>query len=198
MTPAERSRVMHAEEGTTKFRQAIHFATWVHAGQARKYNGLPYVTHPIRCGSRALSLTGNYDVAIAMLLHDGPEDQAARCPFGLIEALYGQRVASIVMNLTNPSKAFKDANRAERKAIDRKHYQHAEAIVKACKCIDRIDNLGEMDLKVDPGFARVYCDESELLINVMRMNERSPFLDVMLEELANTIDGVRNKLGVIS
>jgi len=185
------------DRGAILFRQAIHFATWVHTGQVRKYNGLPYVTHPIRCGNRALSMTGDYEIAIAMLLHDGPEDQADRCPFGLIESLYGLRTSTIVMHLTNPSKQFKGANRAERKAIDRKHYENASATVKSCKCIDRIDNLGEMDVEKDPGFVRIYCDESALLVEAMRRGERHPMLDALLLELEGVIDKLRNKIGVV-
>ena len=190
-------RSLTDDRGSVLFRQAIHFATWVHEGQVRKYNGMPYVTHPIRCGNRALSLTGDYEIAIAMLLHDGPEDQIERCPFSLIAALYGLRVAEIVKGLTNPSKEHKEANRAERKAIDRKHYETASPVVKMCKCIDRLDNLNEMSVEQDPGFVRIYCDESALLIEVMRRTEQSPLLNSLLLELAKTINMLRNKIGVI-
>lgn len=182
-----------------KFRQAMHFATWVHAGQVRKYNGLSYVLHPIRCANRALQLFSDVDLGIAMLLHDGPEDQIARCPFSLIQALYGNRVTELVKSLTNPSKEHPELNREQRKKIDREHYAGAYIYTKMLKMIDRIDDLLELHIDTDPGFAMLYCTESALLLEALEGTtpyaSSSPF-GILAAEMRKTIDGLRNAMGV--
>jgi (p)ppGpp synthase/HD superfamily hydrolase len=180
------------------YNQATAFATWVHEDQVRKYNGFLYVTHPIRCAHRALNLLEDVDLAIAMLLHDGPEDQIEKCPPSLIEVLYGKRVRALVDSLTNPSKCHPELNREARKAMDRKHVGEASIYTKMLKMIDRIDNLNELDLAKDPGFATLYCSESALLWEVLAQTasaSSSPY-GTLLDELKSVIDGIRIKLGV--
>lgn len=180
--------------------QARFFCEYVHAGQTRKYNKRPYSTHPLRCSAKALQLTKSYDVAIAMALHDGPEDQPGRCPFELILALYGANTERLVHSLTNPSKQHPDKNRSQRKEIDRHHYKTAPLITKICKAIDRIDNLAELDMAQDPGFVLLYTNESQLLLEVLRQNldDSSPALHTiattLFDQLTASITELRSNL----
>ncbi len=184
------------------YRQAIHFATYVHDGQKRKYNGLPYVTHPIRCSQRVLKIFVNdFDMATAMLLHDAIEDQPARCPAELIEALYGHRVLALVLSLTNPSKERPDLNRSERKALDRKHYAEAHIFTKCLKLIDRIDNLNELSIEKDPGFVLLYCAETQLLLEAMQATTPARPESVfgsLVSEAITLVSKLRNQLGLKS
>jgi (p)ppGpp synthase/HD superfamily hydrolase len=194
-----RSHTLVGDNSMEKFRQAIHFATWVHDAQKRKYNGMPYVTHPIRCAHRALKMLSDIDIGIAMLLHDGPEDQYARCPFSLIEALYGDRVMHLVKALTNPSKEFSDLNREKRKKIDRDHYANAYIYTKLMKMIDRLDNLNELSIEQDPGFVSLYCTESALLLEAIESTTpyaSSSHFGVLAAEMRTKIDSLRNQIGV--
>jgi hypothetical protein len=198
-TPREGITYPNGFNGMDRFHQAIHFATWVHEGQVRKYTGLPYVTHPIRCGNRAINLFQDADLGIAMLLHDGPEDQIERCPPSLIEVLYGKRVRSLVDSLTNPSKLHPELNREEKKKMDRAHYAKAYIYTKMLKMIDRIDNLKELDIKNDAAFAALYCTESSLLLQALEETTQyassSPF-GVLAIEMRDTISALRMQMGI--
>ena len=89
-----------------------------HSGQTRKYTGEPYYNHPIEVAT-TLAKAGEGDaVIIAGLLHDVIED--CDVTYGAIKAMFGMKIADIVMMVTNANKAS-DGNRATRKAIDRDH-----------------------------------------------------------------------------
>jgi (p)ppGpp synthase/HD superfamily hydrolase len=59
---------------TTRFEDALVYATQLHAQQRRKGTSIPYVSHLLAVSSLVLEAGGDEDEAIAALLHDGPED----------------------------------------------------------------------------------------------------------------------------
>ncbi|TMC82880.1 MAG: bifunctional (p)ppGpp synthetase/guanosine-3',5'-bis(diphosphate) 3'-pyrophosphohydrolase, partial [Chloroflexi bacterium] len=60
---------------SSRFEEALVFATRLHAGQRRKGTAIPYVAHLLGVTSIVLEQGGNEDEAIAALLHDAIEDQ---------------------------------------------------------------------------------------------------------------------------
>ena len=166
---------------------AAEFAKRAHAGQFRKYNGLPYITHPCRVAGRML-VEGNtglssrgWAVAAAML-HDTVEDCGVT--YDVLTEQFGSIVSDTVYWLTNPSKHL-DLPRAKRKEIDRQHIARAPHVARTIKLLDRIDNLGDLG-SADDDFIRLYCDESELLLLSLEGT------DTALElELARLIDRLR-------
>ena len=79
-----------------RFEQALAYANRLHATQAKKGTGVPYMAHLLGVASLVLSHGGDEDLAIAALLHDGPEDQGGRATLRTIERRFGKRVADIV------------------------------------------------------------------------------------------------------
>lgn len=134
-----------------------------HAGQTRKYSGLPYIVHPARVAGHVQGIGGDEAMIAAAWLHDVLED--TRCTAQEIEEECGRDVAHFVDWLTNPSKQFHGMPRESRKRMDRHHLQAAPGAVKIIKLCDRLDNL--RDLGDDHEFNLLYAGESRALVRVL-------------------------------
>lgn len=158
--------------------KAAQFAAKCHEGQFRKYNGAPYITHPIRVAGRtATHELATEELVAAAFLHDVVED--CNISLGQIKPIFGEKVASYVFELTNlPKELRPEANRAERKRQDRERIATISREAKVVKLIDRIDNLREIDINED--FAKKYADESMLLVKVLA--DADPVLASELEK----------------
>ena len=117
---------------------AITFAFSKYGELKRKSQNLPYVVHPIRITAilRAAGFTENEneDLMIAALFHDLIED--TETPLEEIEAQFGTKIASIVMELTKPEKGNKE--------VWLKSFESASNEAKIIKMADRLDNLIDM------------------------------------------------------
>lgn len=165
------------EAGAMQMNLTRQWAATAHEGQFRADGKTPYVTHPWRVGD-TLSMMGEpVEVVMAGYLHDVPEDT----PYGLedIERTFGRKVAALVEWLTNTTHGMK-ASRAERKRIDRERLANAPREAKLIKLVDRIDNL--QDTGKDEGFLKLYREESQLLLEVLRGTHKG--LEAELEALA--------------
>lgn len=151
----------------------------------RRYSGTPYIVHPERVAKRTSQYTNNEIVIIAAWLHDVVEDCGVS-----IETLTGKfnkNVATLVTELTNPSKQFPQFNRKKRKTIDRGHIAEASAEAQLIKVIDRIDNLNELsDNEID--FQILYATESLELAKVLK---KAP--QVLVDELKTICYSVLNE-----
>lgn len=145
--------------------EAIAFAATAHADHRRKYDGLPYITHPLHVMS-ILWEHGVRDEAmlIAAVLHDVVEDT----PVGLheIERAFGSDVASLVDDLTDKFGAGTGGNRRERKERERARIASASLRAQTVKYADFISNTSSITAR-DPGFARVYLDEKAATLALM-------------------------------
>ncbi|MHC1742530.1 MAG: HD domain-containing protein [Syntrophobacteraceae bacterium] len=81
---------------SSRFREALWLAAFLHADQRRKGTGIPYVAHLLAVSSLVLENGGNEDAAIAGLLHDSVEDQGGETILEQIAARFGPSVATIV------------------------------------------------------------------------------------------------------
>jgi GTP pyrophosphokinase len=79
-----------------RFVAAVGEAVRLHARQARKGDGVPYVSHLLAVAGLVLEYGGDEDQAIAALLHDGPEDQGGEATLAVIGDRFGARVRRIV------------------------------------------------------------------------------------------------------
>lgn len=131
-----------------------------HSGQVRKYTGHPYVEHCERVAALLAAVTGDPELTAAGWLHDALEGTA--CPPNEIANLCGQRVAGLVVEVTDVSRPG-DGNRAVRKALDRDHLAAASPGGKSVKLSDLVDNTISITAW-DPDFARVYLTEKEELL----------------------------------
>ena len=63
---------------TQRFSDAIAFALVVHSAQVRKGTSIPYLSHLLAVASLVIEQGGSEDAAIAVVLHDAPEDRGGR------------------------------------------------------------------------------------------------------------------------
>jgi len=81
---------------TERYAEAVAYAGALHADQVRKSTSIPYISHLLGVSSLVLEAGGDEDMAIAALLHDGPEDQGGQATLDEIRERFGERVARIV------------------------------------------------------------------------------------------------------
>lgn len=157
---------MEKEPEKDIIKHAAQFASHHHSavGQKRKYTNEDYIVHPAAVAAIVSSVSSDPDVIAAAWLHDTIEDTKAT--YEDILHLFGLRIASLVMELTNPSKP-EDGNRAARKAIDLAHIEKASPAAKTIKLADIYDNLSSI-IERDPEFAKVYLKEKAAMIKVLR------------------------------
>lgn len=86
---------------TPRYADAVLYASTLHANQARKSTTIPYISHLLGVSSLILEAGGDEDMAIAGLLHDGPEDQGGQETLDEIRTRFGPRVAHIVEGCTD-------------------------------------------------------------------------------------------------
>lgn len=84
-----------------RFTDAVAYATHLHARQARKGTTIPYLSHVLTVCSLVLEDDGDENQAIAVLLHDGPEDQGGQPVLDEIRRRFGDEVAGLVGGLTD-------------------------------------------------------------------------------------------------
>ena len=81
---------------TQHYADAVAYASALHANQTRKSTNIAYISHLLGVSSLVLEAGGDEDMAIAALLHDGPEDQGGQATLDEIKTRFGDRVANIV------------------------------------------------------------------------------------------------------
>lgn len=120
--------------------KALTFAFKNYGDLKRKSGNIPYIVHPIRITSilRAAGFSEFEDevIMISALFHDLIED--TDMTFEDISNQYGEKVASIVLELSKPENGDKDD---WLRAFNKMSHQ-AQII----KMVDRIDNLSDMDV----------------------------------------------------
>jgi (p)ppGpp synthase/HD superfamily hydrolase len=130
---------------TARFREALVFASQLHAAQARKQVdapgavAVPYVAHLLAVAALVLEHGADEDEAIAALLHDAIEDQGGELTRQRIRGLFGERVVAIVDGCTDAEGQPKPAWE-ERK---RKHVASvclAEESVRLVTAADKLHN----------------------------------------------------------
>jgi (p)ppGpp synthase/HD superfamily hydrolase len=101
---------------TGLFEEALIYATRLHAGQKRKWESTPYISHLLGVTSLVLEDGGDELEAIAALLHDAVEDQGGLETLEEIRQRFGDRVARIVEacsdSYTNPKPPWRERKEA--------------------------------------------------------------------------------------
>ncbi len=144
------------------------FAAKAHMGQQRKYTDEPYMTHPITVAKLVSTVTEDLHTIVAALLHDVLEDTNTNMED--IEFQFGERVAQLVLELTDISKPS-DGNRSVRKEIDREHIRAASPAAKTIKLADLIDNAKTIVCN-DPHFAMIFMEEMRALLEVLSEGDK--------------------------
>ena len=149
---------------TERIWRAREFATVAHQTQTRKYNGRPYIEHPLAVARMVARFDHDEDMIIAALLHDTVEDTSVT--IGDIECAFGTGVAALVSDLTDVSRPA-DGNRVTRKQKDLLHTAAAQPRAKTVKLMDLVHNSVSI-VRHDRGFAAVFLDEMAKMLDVLQ------------------------------
>lgn len=137
------------------FEAALAFATRLHARQVRKQTDIPYISHLIGVAGLVLEYGGDRDEAIAALLHDAIEDQAAGYAGGAtrlradIRARFGDKVVCIVEGCTDAETVPKlPWKQRKQDYID--HVSEVDDSTRLVSCADKLHNARAIvsDLRV--------------------------------------------------
>ncbi len=102
---------------TERFDQALVFASVAHRTQTRKGGSIPYMGHLLAVASLVIENHGDEDTVIAALLHDTVEDQGGLEMLRSVKQTFGERVAAIVMEVSDNEGDPKPPWRARKQAF---------------------------------------------------------------------------------
>jgi (p)ppGpp synthase/HD superfamily hydrolase len=194
---------MNFESQTVIEEKAASFARAAHESinQLRRFDLQPYFEHPARVAEILRGIDASSEVIAAAYLHDVVEDvpleslrdlaiaygAATVCEqfwsevdhdsrtnkLKMIDALFGERVARLVDEVTNLIKP-EDGDRAFRKQTEMMHLAQASPEAQTIKLADLIDNSNDIE-KHDPDFARNYLKDKAELLKLLTKGDKSLF-----------------------
>lgn len=124
---------------STRFQNALVYATQLHANQIRKGTSIPYVSHLLAVASIVLDHGGDEDEVIAALLHDAIEDQGGATTREKIRQSFGDHVVEIINGCTDSETIPKPPWR-ERKIKYIDHLHQASASICLVSAADKLHN----------------------------------------------------------
>jgi len=124
---------------STRFEQALIYASQLHASQRRKGTEVPYISHLLAVSALVLEHGGDEDTVIAALLHDAIEDQGGEPTRQAITTQFGSRVAEIVESCTDTDTEPKPPWQA-RKEAHLAHLRTASADALLVVAADKLHN----------------------------------------------------------
>lgn len=149
--------------------RAASFAAKKHTGHYRKgSNNEPYINHPLEVANLLANVgkVDDTDILIAALLHDTVEDTDTTN--GDIKEMFGERVASIVAEVTDD----KSLPKKERKRLQVEHAPTLSKEAKTLKLADKISNITDImhspPAKWDKKRRRKYIDWGEEVVQGLR------------------------------
>jgi (p)ppGpp synthase/HD superfamily hydrolase len=127
---------------SSRFDDALTYASRLHARQVRKGTRIPYVSHLLSVAALVLEHGGDEDQAIAGLLHDAVEDQGGQPRLEEIRQRFGERVAGIVEACSDSDEAdpTKKVSWRERKERYLEHLREAPPEVLLVSAADKLHN----------------------------------------------------------
>ena len=132
---------------SSKFNEAISFATQLHRKQTRKKTKIPYIAHLLSVAALVIENDGTEDEVIAALHHDSLEDQGADFQPGGVDGLkleiasrFGTSVLKIVEDCSDTVVTPKPPWKT-RKAKHLLHIQSSSASTQLVVAADKLHNL---------------------------------------------------------
>jgi (p)ppGpp synthase/HD superfamily hydrolase len=126
-----------------RFRNALEFASTLHARQVRKGSSVPYISHLLSVAALVLEDGGSENEAVAALLHDAIEDQGKRKGVERlkrdIRQQFGKAVLEIVEGCTDGDR-INDPPWRERKEHYLAHLKEASPMVRRIATADKLHN----------------------------------------------------------
>lgn len=133
--------------------KAKTFAAKAHAGLERRTGG-PYVAHTTRVAEMLAAHGHDAATVAAGHLHDTLEDTPVT--YADLVKTFGERVAKLVLMVTDPNPKPRVLDRAARKVIERAHYAEADYAGASVKLADMLDNMSDSHLlaKISPRYGK--------------------------------------------
>lgn len=194
---------------TERFSAALCFAARLHAGQTRKGTDIPYLAHLLAVASLVLEHGGDEDEAIAALLHDAIEDQAAYHGGAMalrsqIVARFGREVGAIVDACTDAEVIPKPPWRERKERYIRHMQEAASAGVHRVSCADKLHNARALvrDFREQGDWVWARFSETDpaqhlwyyrSLLDAYRVAGSAPH--ALVAELAQTLDELQTLIG---
>lgn len=122
-------------------KRAEEFAREKHKGQVRKFNGEPYVNHPIRVRDCLREFTESESILCAALLHDTLEDTETSVED--LREIFGEVVANLVVELTSDKEEIKVKGKGPY-LTEKMSAMSSDAFL--IKLADRLDNVSDLSL----------------------------------------------------
>ena len=167
--------------------EAIIYATVMHQGKVRKFNGIPYILHPMEVAQVLSTMTDDAEIITAGILHDIVEDTDGTLKE--IEKRFGKRVASLVNSESeNPypdeDKSASWQRRKEESLIVLKN--STDIGVKMLWLADKLANIRSL--------ARVYSERGESMWEMLHQSDPS-MQCWYYKTIAETVELSLNKTG---
>ena len=168
----------------TNYWKALNYALIKYGDLKRKSGDIAYYIHPLRITlilrAAGFSEFENEEIMIAALFHDLLEDTEITSEE--IQNKFGKNVASIVNELTIPSK--------EEKEIYLKNLENASKEAKIIKLADRIDNLMDIPTSLwSKEKQKFYAEQAKLILKSCGdvHSELALRLKIEIEKILNVI-----------
>lgn len=132
---------------TRKLKAAVRFSIKTHEvyqKQKRKGKDVAYITHPLTVGLLLARVGASEDVIAAGILHDTIEDSVPekKVTRAMLAGRFGDRVARIVVSVTNKPKEQASWEERRRDALARiASYPHDSLLVRAADLVSNVSEL---------------------------------------------------------
>jgi len=153
------------KNGKELIQKAKDFATAKHEGQLRKFGNKPYIIHPAGVAKIVEDSGGTPEMIAAAWLHDVVEESGVS--FVELREMFGDKVAGIVSELSNPSDL--DKSKKGQYLLSKMNTMSSDALT--VKLSDRLNNVLDFST-ARPSFVQKYAGETMFIINGLEETER--------------------------
>jgi (p)ppGpp synthase/HD superfamily hydrolase len=129
------------EVNLSEIKKAIYYAKKYH-GEQKRQSGEPYYSHPIEVAYMISDYLFRTDIIVTSILHDTIED--TDLTFGMITSIFGEVVASQVMDLTRIKEDSRKISSAEMVELLFKQKKYDVLLI---KLLDRLHNMQTISAK---------------------------------------------------
>ena len=167
--------------------EAIIYATVLHQGKIRKFNGIPYILHPMEVAQILSTMTDDAEIITAGILHDVVEDTDGTLEE--IEKRFGKRVALLVASESEPKYPEEDPGETwkRRKAESLLVLKNSTDIgVKMLWLADKLSNIRSL--------AGVYSERGEAIWKTLHQSDPE-MQKWYYQTIAETVELSLNKTG---
>jgi len=167
--------------------EAIIYATVMHQGKVRKFNGIPYILHPMEVAQILSTMTEDAEIITAGILHDIVEDTDGT--LAEIEKRFGERVAALVDSESENTYPDEDKSVTwqRRKEESLTVLQNSTDIgMKMLWLADKLANIRSL--------ARIYSEQGEAMWSMLHQNDPAMHR-WYYKTIAETVELSLNKTG---